>query len=360
MKNIRRFSICMCRFLAIVLLFTSSAGAGLIGPRDYSGTRGLEGLTSPNNGPNCFNFTLRFLGYVGGLRHSVEGEFKTFLDSSLCKEIPEAIQIKAGDVGRVQSSVDGKTWEDVHAFVYLDPNQVFQKSGYGFKTKYESLAPDESIAVFDRIINEDCKKNDSSGIGGNCLKRLQVMRCKPWHNVLHLVFATLPELKEVLIEIALFEEILEQRLFRRLPISNEQKKTFLSTVTKLGTYLQSPDFNLRSKTIRNEVRDLIFGALYYRLESIKEQISAIQSSPESDKLRDIDMNGLGLGRDEDISDCCFINDIAFIYQKTGIIGLLFEPYLNANQWQAEATSMRPFVRDPKILRRLDESIKSKR
>lgn len=103
----------------------------------------LQGLLPNWSGANCFNTVLYLKGFAN-LRFSSADEFRVFVESSLCRQLDRP---EEGAVGLIRTA---DTKQDVHAFIYLDAETVFQKLAEDVFGRYPiGLAPFKSMEVYD-------------------------------------------------------------------------------------------------------------------------------------------------------------------------------------------------------------------
>lgn len=81
----------------------------------------IEGLRSPHNGPNCFNGTLLFLGFIDEVRFVDESEMLYFL-TGFCQATD-----RSSNQGEVVIWWDKGT--AAHSAVIVGPNIIFEKDG---------------------------------------------------------------------------------------------------------------------------------------------------------------------------------------------------------------------------------------
>lgn len=78
---------------------------------------------------NCWNAALYFNKVSASLRYVDGNEFDQVLRSPLCRELPKSEHPRPGDIGAMSYKRSDYSIDHQHAFIYLNDNLIFQKSG---------------------------------------------------------------------------------------------------------------------------------------------------------------------------------------------------------------------------------------
>ncbi len=120
----------------------------------------IEGKKTVLSGPNCWNSALYMSGVNKGIHHTTGEEFRFLIESPLCKRV-ESPQL--GDVialRRVSKSgsiLRGALFSEVHAYTYLESDQVLSKNGTDADVAYEKTNLEEVFNFYQRADKRACK-----------------------------------------------------------------------------------------------------------------------------------------------------------------------------------------------------------
>lgn len=114
---------------------------------DIEEARQIDSKSSHINGPNCWNSALKFKGLLPHLRQTLPSEWRYQL-KTYCSEVSSP---SYGDIGRVQD----RAGTEVHGFIFLDANSVFQKLGEDNRHPYQIVTMQEMLKQYGR--SRECR-----------------------------------------------------------------------------------------------------------------------------------------------------------------------------------------------------------
>lgn len=122
----------------------------------------LEGKKTLLNGPNCWNTATYLAGISAGTRYTTETEFRSLMDSPLCKQVP-ASETRRGDIialrrydstGKILSA---PFMSEVHGYTDLGDGTGFTKNGQKSSDGYEIQEKSKVFAAYKAHEFKNCK-----------------------------------------------------------------------------------------------------------------------------------------------------------------------------------------------------------
>ena len=134
----------------------------------------LVGLRASSSvGPNCWNLALYSTGLVSSLRNVDESEFKSLLESPLCRKLAAREPVRRGDIGAIREN-DPKGDIEVHGFAYINEDQVFTKNGDDSRSAVEVMRFADLMRVSLYDVESECR----FGKLESCVRFIDRYRCQ--------------------------------------------------------------------------------------------------------------------------------------------------------------------------------------
>ncbi len=150
-------------------------------PREVSK---LHGRYSASAGPNCWNSALVSTGLLKDLRVVKGDEFTSFMSSPLCKKISSSESKRPGDVGAIRefymkddSDIGRSGAMEVHGFVYISENLVYQKSSSSEKAKWELTCPQKQFKENMMMSEADVCRANAESNREQCHRGVEYYHC---------------------------------------------------------------------------------------------------------------------------------------------------------------------------------------
>lgn len=104
----------------------------------------------PYDGVNCWSSTMLLKGLRKTAIYMHEPEVKWIFDESkACRKLGPQEQPKTGDIGAIRQFNSDKTkTEELHAFIYLNPEMAISKQSFSFEAQIELTHPDQFFNQF--------------------------------------------------------------------------------------------------------------------------------------------------------------------------------------------------------------------
>jgi len=207
----------------------------------------LQGKSFSISGPNCYNTVLKITGMYPYHRFVSEAEMSAFLHTSACRKVAKPIP---GDIGVFRQD----KFANIHAFLYMSPNLVFEKFGFDYKgIIYPMTLNLRSNVDYLWEASPECRRYGGPNMKEACFNKVDYYHCsEPLEN------------NSISLKIRALEKSVESALNRNL---NEQDLSDLPN--QLKSINQQLDNNLK-------ILEPHFVRLYReQLKSIESQLKEI-------------------------------------------------------------------------------------
>ena len=124
----------------------------------------LHGLSTQEDGPNCWNTSLVFHDVLSHIRQTSIQEYESYLASPMCKKVHQKKQLKPGDIGSIEKTYPDGRKELVHSFIYLNERLVFQKRGFEQFAGFSFSNMTDVLKDYPLKHTGDCKRDCSSQV----------------------------------------------------------------------------------------------------------------------------------------------------------------------------------------------------
>jgi hypothetical protein len=128
---------------------------------------------------NCFGSCLAATGLSRGFRYASDIEIHFWLMSGRCNPVRSGGSIASGDL-MIISEVSGEKHlvPEIHAAVYISPELVFTKNGYGTDSRWNLLGPDDVLSQYG--VDKECKDlpfGPTDAMSKQCPRWVSTVRC---------------------------------------------------------------------------------------------------------------------------------------------------------------------------------------
>lgn len=231
--------------------------------------RELEGLKLEENGPNCWNTALILKKILPKIRFTDASEINFYMGPPLCKQLDNHETRLPGDIGLIRQYI-GNTPEEQHAFIYINDDITFQKTGFDSQYPYGLTSNESMFKEFDVSKRTECRSNKIDNNKPNCYANTEYFRCISMDEYLKKKPET-EENKKIRKKIVQYEDCLQKRLLANQPLSNEASNGLSASIDAIAekfTEAIKEDKNFKLKDEKN----FYLVSMFMQLYSIKEQL----------------------------------------------------------------------------------------
>lgn len=227
------------------------------------------GKKSENAGPNCFNAALVFSGLLPNLRYSKSEEIELYLKEPLCRKKEKAESPEAGDLGLISMAGKNQDLRSMHAFIYLNEEFVFEKSGQYTTDPYTIKESKEAFDPYDM---------SSQGESLNKLpyirKNIDYYKCVSINEYLDNQKEIPMWLRAVRARVEDFDSCFENFIVNGHPLNGKAQKNLIDAIEMLKTYyLQEKDKSFANMNSQSkELAVFLIGSLKLKIDSIYSNI----------------------------------------------------------------------------------------
>lgn len=121
----------------------------------------LQGLTSLDDGPNCWNTSLVLSGILPAIRETSPKAFENYMNSPFCQEVQGAQNLMPGDIGSIENQYKDARANPIHSYIYINDRLIFNKRGFDHHSGFELISMRNLKMLYPVDHFGECKENCS-------------------------------------------------------------------------------------------------------------------------------------------------------------------------------------------------------